>query len=548
MEHFSDISGLTINFDKSALICLGKTIPDWLLTMTNCKFQIRHIKEGFRYLGLDIYQKLEDLFQNFNFNKHYLNQVINTRKIKRTSITGRILQIKQLVASRFTYKFQLLPTPPHHFLETMSKEYVSYVWEYGRHRLNKAQMMQPKHRAGFNMLDIFVQEKALKLSWFHRLLGQSYDIQFWKIHICYCFSIPMPDVLRCNLLSKDMKWIQKISPALPPFWEQLFTLWFKTYYIPPSSTSPGDVRNNLLLFNSAMPLVPTHFTPQRLFILYKFLEQNNVHTIGLFYSNKEYIYSIVSKTLAKDLYIIELCLPDMWVIFLNDPNIPSIPAHMVERLTAGLGKPKFFREILTPVRYRLEPMYKWERDLQCSIQEENWKKICKNIPCIPITHIQDFYIQFLNRSYHTRVKQSIYKAVSPNCRFCNSEAETYIHAFWDCPYVFSQWTALDEFCNEFVTTVKFSPKNCILSEFDNTLMIIMVVLMKYHIHVSLCMEITPKFSTYLEKLERMRKDYFHFCKERKNLQYFNKVWHSLNSDYLFHTEIGRWKIIEMEGN
>ena len=71
------------------------------------------------------------------------------------------------------------------------------------------------------------------------------------------------------------------------------------------------------------------------------------------------------------------------------------------------------------------------------------------------------YIQFLNRAYQLNEVVAKYnKMVTPNCSFCNTEDEIYVHVFWDCPLSFPIWTTLQEFCMNNVTDEELTQGTC----------------------------------------------------------------------------------------
>ena len=113
LDHFSSVSGLKLNYDKSTLIALGPRITSWF--NEDCISELRkvHISDGFKYLGLMVSNnssKLAD--ENFGVDSNIVDTNMDSRSPRNTSLSGRILQINHLVVSTFVYHFQLLPSPP----------------------------------------------------------------------------------------------------------------------------------------------------------------------------------------------------------------------------------------------------------------------------------------------------------------------------------------------------------------------------------------------------------------------------------------------------
>ena len=183
LDHFSQLSGLKLNYEKSSLIALGKNVPNWFADDCVKDIRKKHISEGFSYLRLGIGNMR--LQENFLVEPNLVNRLLDTRVHRRTGLSGRILQMKQLVASTFVYRFQLLPSPTVAFTRTIDSQLHNYVWEQGRHRMRKELLWQPTSQGGLGMINVFIQNKALKFAWFqHPLLNILTAILKNYIHVC----------------------------------------------------------------------------------------------------------------------------------------------------------------------------------------------------------------------------------------------------------------------------------------------------------------------------------------------------------------------------
>ena len=171
LDHFSHVSGLKLNYDKSTLIALGPGKPTWFDEQCIAKFKKIPILEGFVYLGLTNSTSLSKLQTNFSLESTVVNRVMENRVHQITSLSGRILQMKQLVSSTFVYRFQLLPTPQDVVMKQIDRQMHDYVWENGRHRLRADLLSQPSSQGGLAMVNIYVQNRALKFAWFHRIFS-----------------------------------------------------------------------------------------------------------------------------------------------------------------------------------------------------------------------------------------------------------------------------------------------------------------------------------------------------------------------------------------
>ena len=231
LDHFSQVSGLKLNYDKSSLIALGPRKPAWFDEECVAQFKKTHISEGFQYLGLTNGNSLNQLNTNFPCEANLVSRLLETQVHRKSTLSGRILKVRQLVCSTFVYRFQLVPSPSNGFMEQADWQIHNNVWDNGRHRLRKEILSQPVNRGGLNMVNILVQNRALKFAWFNRLLSESVNIQFWSVHLHHCFIIPLCDVLVCNLNHKDLSVLFRQGIiSLPPFWTDVFTQWFQHFF------------------------------------------------------------------------------------------------------------------------------------------------------------------------------------------------------------------------------------------------------------------------------------------------------------------------------
>ena len=101
--------GLMKTFHR--LIALGPNKPEWFDEECVTDFRKIHISEGFQYLGLTNSNSLIQLNSNFPREPNLVNQILQTQTHRKTTLSGGILKVRQLVCSTFVYQFQLIPTP-----------------------------------------------------------------------------------------------------------------------------------------------------------------------------------------------------------------------------------------------------------------------------------------------------------------------------------------------------------------------------------------------------------------------------------------------------
>ena len=192
LSHFSAMSGLHINFSKSCLMYFNP--GPWLLNPAVSLYTQVAMKDGLTYLGAHLGSR-EILTLNVPHAFVSMKDLLKPRPVQTTSLSGRILQVKSLAASRFVYLFQLLPSPDEQFFRLLDTEYFNYIWDNGRHKLNKQTMFLPHHEGGFNMINVYIQEQSLKLSWLNRFLSDSSVLSLMQHFLYTCTIIPFTDFL-----------------------------------------------------------------------------------------------------------------------------------------------------------------------------------------------------------------------------------------------------------------------------------------------------------------------------------------------------------------
>ena len=186
LDQFQQATGLKINFDKTRIIPMNEN-PSWANWSVVSKFKVVIHSTPFKYLGTQL--SASDSIhtaENFPFNDKLIEDDLKLHRITTTCISGHILQIKALVASKMVYLFQLLPNPDKEWFTKIEWLMVNHMWDQGCHHISKEKMITPKEKGGFNMLNIRLQNCSLKLKWIDRLLSDRTNLSFSS---AYCWLV-----------------------------------------------------------------------------------------------------------------------------------------------------------------------------------------------------------------------------------------------------------------------------------------------------------------------------------------------------------------------
>ena len=110
LDHFGHVSGLHVNYEKSKIMMKPGKQNAFLNDPNFNRYKIVSPVEGIFYLGVWMGNKPLQC-RNFEYNETLMLDVLKSRPIRTLSLSGRILQVKSLAASKFVYRFMLLPSP-----------------------------------------------------------------------------------------------------------------------------------------------------------------------------------------------------------------------------------------------------------------------------------------------------------------------------------------------------------------------------------------------------------------------------------------------------
>ena len=96
-------------------------------------------------------------------------------------------------------------------------------------------------------------------------------------------------------------------------------------------------------------------------------------------------------------------------------------------------------------------------------------------------------------------------SVTEKCCLCNSECETFVHAYWKCPCIFHLWVKLIAWCRKTIdNSVDYTLVNCLLLGFQNPLLNVIFTICKFHIHSLRYLRLDFSFEKLMERIIRVR--------------------------------------------
>ena len=148
----------------------------------------------------------------------------------------------------------------------------------------------------------------------------------------------------------------------------------------------------------------------------------------------------------------------------------------------------------------------WEEDLEFQGLAVMWKRICQKVFHFKCIKFRSFYLRYINRAYITDKKLfRMKRRDNPNCQFCTTGIASRIHMFWECPQVQNLWTQVIAMCKkEIAPHENYSKNKCVLFGFDTPLLNLIMLLVKYVIHLGRCFQRDISFLSFLRTLRSVR--------------------------------------------
>ena len=222
IEYFGDMSGLTINYDKTSIYRVGS------LKNTNARLYtqrpIQWTNNPINILGVWIDHD-EDVMTNLNYETliKKTENILDKWSNRTLSLVGKIQVINSLVASLFVYKMTVIPSLPRIFLEKINRIYKKFLWG-GTAKIPSEILYLSKKEGGLGLVDLTVKDKALKISWIKNL---DEDENFANLAYELINPTLRHKIWHANLHPKDVNAVG----CKNKFWTNVIQAWAETNFI-----------------------------------------------------------------------------------------------------------------------------------------------------------------------------------------------------------------------------------------------------------------------------------------------------------------------------
>lgn len=518
---FSKYSGLKPNIEKTKAIWIGSKInsKDMLCKDTGLEWT----SEAFTVLGIKYTPDLEHIsISNYSNKLSEIQRDLKSWSKRNLTLFGKITVIKSLLLPKLTHLFTSLPKPENNIIQKLEKAFYNYLWEGKIDKVNRKLIIQDYELGGCRMVDIKSFIKALKLSWLRRL-------QLRNDNIFRLFSTIVNVKLKHVDDFGDDFCQLKANSAKNVFWKEVLTYFAEFKRITPKSNKRFSVLDHSLWYNSKIKMDKSTIFWKKWYEkgivkirdllngnrkIMELKEIENKYDIKIHFTN----YEGIKRSIISTLNIKE-----------NDQNIDNLYISDLKFISKySKGTQHIYDVFIKEMYIKPKIESKWTQELNLP-ESFNWSNVYTNL----YKNVKDPKLKWLNfriihRIYGTNVfLQKIKLKSSSLCTFCKTYEEDLCHLFFDCPYVRTIWSNIEEWIsNKVKITHNVTVRDAILGKYGKKEQIInkIVNTTKHYITVKRYNEQCLNFN------ELKHHIFYLYITEKKqyqlsdNLKIFEKIW------------------------
>ena len=427
---FSNISGLTINTEKTNVIWIGSKKHSSTKFLRDENFCWN--PGIFKILGISFCTDIDRICEiNFENKLETIKRTLHKWKKRQLTPFGKITVIKTLALPQLTYLFMNLPDPPLHFLKDVEKSIFEFLWNNKPSKIKRSIVCRSYREGGMQMVDIFSYLSALKLSCLRRLKNNV----LFKDSICNL----IPEIERLDTLGEEYVHCV-LQHCNNPFWRDVLKH-FKQLCAKCHASDAYEFMSECIHYNP-------NFLRGRKTIYVKEWVDNDIIFVS-------HLYNVVDK-----------CFFTYHEFMANFPHVRKTHFLMYEGILNSIrecaAKNNFHlvqrsHTVQTKVWYVI---LKGNKSVQSTLLTSNsphsalkkWNTLYRNVDwsktfyfCSKLTDLKLkwFQMRLIYRLLPTRKFLHDRKIVNdPTCSSCNLDIQTIQHLLWHCNIAQEFWRSL----------------------------------------------------------------------------------------------------------
>ena len=150
---FASLSGLKINSSKTKAVWIGS--KKFSGETFNHRFKFKWNQKEFTILGIRFSCNLNNMIE-LNYKEKLSQTEKELKQWSKRILTplGRITISKTVVISKLNHLFISLPNPSDEIINTLQKQFFSFIWLSSTDRIKREILMQDYSKGGLKMLNI----------------------------------------------------------------------------------------------------------------------------------------------------------------------------------------------------------------------------------------------------------------------------------------------------------------------------------------------------------------------------------------------------------
>ena len=437
LDSFNKISGLKVNYEKSAILRIGTLRNTQVRYCTERRFA--WTSKGTKTLGIYFTNDTNNITEmNMIDRIKQISTLLDKWKLRNLTLLGKITVIKMLAFPIILYPLTNLPDPNENLIKTIKKKLFTFLWNDKPDKVARKVMCQPIERGGLKMLDIETYLSAVKISWIKRYCDPNNEGE-WKTTFRHNLKkIGGTNFFNSTLNEKHLKLY--ITPKT--FFYDVIKHWNRLTKI---ETPHKNVLEQSLWYNSNIcqentPINSKKWADKGILQINHIVEDCNILSFSelkaKFQLDEEDIFTF---------HKVKKSIPEEWIRNMARNQI-SEEEKMIEKIQRVPKCTKYIYSLLLDnMTAYIHSQRKWEETLEdVSIEWDT----AYNLPrqCSSDTHILTFQFKFLHRivptnSFLLRIK----KSPSSLCDLCWQNVETLQHLFWECEVAQGFWSQIQLF-------------------------------------------------------------------------------------------------------
>lgn len=496
LNEFQQISGLKINYEKTANV--------WLGSMKNAKdkflehYDMEWNPPKFKILGLWFCNDLEKMAElNFTNKINEIKQLMNVWLQRTSTPLGRVAVLKSLILSKLTYLWMLLPNPPDDTLKKIQSMCFEFVWDKKRDKIKRKVATQHISKGGLGIPDIKAFVQSLKISWVKKLYQEN-PPKWTKILLASCPAVESinvfgPQYVTSNILNK--------------FWKNAFEA-YNEFYDKVDIDSSEKILIEPIFLNNKFKIEnkPIFFkkwiNEEILFV--KDLVDNRGCFLPIDKFQEKYNFSVQ--------YLEYYGCVSSIKKYIRNQNITITSSHHTDNpkafetmLNSPKGTKVFYNELIK-TNATSTALKNWNSHFQTQI---DWEMVFKKVTKIQEIQLRWFQMKIVFRILVTNSMLKDMGILDDNlCSFCREQRDSVVHYMVECEHTKIFWRDLEHFLKEKCGNCERLSINKMLVLFgcaENTRtdegFDSILLYAKYYIYKSRINHVRPNLQSYLSELK-----------------------------------------------